>query len=404
MASAGAVAQTNVLLLDELWQAQQADAGAVAQFIKDHDGKPIVEPVPGYPGERRVTFYTLAKKDTDYVMYGGGPDFGGLVMQPLGTSLLRYVTLTLADDARYRYNFSDYKRFPIGATQREVDRSDDRVLEMENAPVQPFIAACAGVLRGELKQHAVASEILGQTRNVSVYTPANYKSGQGHKLLILFDGESYSAAADAGPRTAGWVPTPTILDNLMAEGKIEPTVAIFVSRGRTRNRDLPRDDFGDFVANELIGWARQKYDILPAASDVIIGGSSRGGYAAALIAFRYADKIGNVLSLSGSYWINDQTVQAETDKVRFHFHRLRYPRGDGKMIKLFKASKLLPIRFYMTVGTYDLSLAMVGSNRQLRDILEAKGYSVDYSEFSGGHDYLSWRGLLSDGLISLIGS
>ena len=43
------------------------------------------------------------------------------------------------------------------------------------------------------------------------------------------------------------------------------------------------------------------------------------------------------------------------------------------------------------------------SNRHMRDVLLAKGYDVHYREFVGGHDYLSWRGLLADGLISLIG-
>jgi len=39
----------------------------------------------------------------------------------------------------------------------------------------------------------------------------------------------------------------------------------------------------------------------------------------------------------------------------------------------------------------------------MRDVLEAKGYSVVYSEFAGGHAYLNWRGSLADGLIVLAG-
>ncbi len=43
------------------------------------------------------------------------------------------------------------------------------------------------------------------------------------------------------------------------------------------------------------------------------------------------------------------------------------------------------------------------SSRHMRDVLLAKGYEVHYREFVGGHDYLSWRGLLADGLIALLG-
>lgn len=34
----------------------------------------------------------------------------------------------------------------------------------------------------------------------------------------------------------------------------------------------------------------------------------------------------------------------------------------------------------------------------------AKGYPVHSSEFSGGHEYLNWRGTLADGLIALVGN
>lgn len=405
--SAGSAAQTQVPTLNDLWQVSISDDKAVAAFIEKHSGQPLVEAVPGRPHERRVTFYVLADKDTDYVMYSGGPDFGGLVMQPLAATQLWFVTIGIADDARYRYNFSHYKRLKVATDNsvkpRDVVRTDDIVLEMPNAPRSPYIAAHADVAKGSLKKYALASKYMAQDRDISVYTPAAYTGEVAHKLVIFFDGGSYSAPANAGKPSQGWVPTPTILDNLIAKGKIAPTIAIFVANMGTRNRDLPTDAFGDFIADELVSWARGNFAILPSAEDVILAGSSRGGYAAALIAFRHSGTIGNVLSLSGSYWINDKTVKAEADKTPFQFHRLRYPRTDGKMIKLYKASPQLPVRFYMTVGMYDLSVAMVGSNRQLRDILETKGYDVAYSEFSGGHDYLSWRGLLADGLLVLVG-
>ena len=41
--------------------------------------------------------------------------------------------------------------------------------------------------------------------------------------------------------------------------------------------------------------------------------------------------------------------------------------------------------------------------KEIQQALAAKGYEVHYQENVGGHDYLSWRGSLADGLIALMG-
>ncbi|MNN66757.1 enterobactin/ferric enterobactin esterase [compost metagenome] len=40
------------------------------------------------------------------------------------------------------------------------------------------------------------------------------------------------------------------------------------------------------------------------------------------------------------------------------------------------------------------------AHRRFRDVLVAKGYSVDYQEYIGGHDMVCWRGTIVDRLLS----
>jgi enterochelin esterase-like enzyme len=73
----------------------------------------------------------------------------------------------------------------------------------------------------------------------------------------------------------------------------------------------------------------------------------------------------------------------------------------------FIASPKLPLRFYLDAGSEEFDVSGDGrsilvTTRTLRDVLLAKGYEVHFQEFAGGHDYLSWRETLADGLIALM--
>ena len=64
-----------------------------------------------------------------------------------------------------------------------------------------------------------------------------------------------------------------------------------------------------------------------------------------------------------------------------------------------------PVRFYLEAGRFEDGFqdSLLAENRRFHDVLEAKGYTVHYSEFSGGHDHVAWRGTFADGLMALAG-
>ena len=129
---------------------------------------------------------------------------------------------------------------------------------------------------------------------------------------------------------------------------------------------------------------------------VTIGGCSLGGLTATCAAYRHPETFGNVLSQSGSYWWIPPPDPAKPDTDPSYVSRL------------FINSPKLPLRFYLDAGSLETDRDGDGSsilvtNRHLRDVLRAKGYQVFYQEFQGGHDYVSWRGTIADGLILLGG-
>ena len=274
-------------------------------------------------------------------------------------------------------------------------------VEMPDAPVQPWLTPRKGVPEGKIEKHSFSSALLKNEREVAVYLPPGYsKSAKPYGLLVLFDENAYLKNEKESLR----VPTETILNNLISEKRIPPLVALFVDNapGNARSRELPcNPQFADFLNFELVPWARRLYNVTTDPHQVVIGGSSYGGLAATYAGLRHSETFGNVLSQSGSYWWTPPKSASP-----FDFDSDAEPNWVAKQ---FIASPKLPLRFYLDAGSDEIDLSGQGKgilvpNRHLRDVLLAKGYEVHYQEFVGGHDYLSWRGTLADGLILLTGS
>jgi len=207
------------------------------------------------------------------------------------------------------------------------------------------------------------------------------------------------------------------LDNLIAASKIPATVGVFVENvGNRRLVDLVANpEFTDFLATELVPWIRSHYNIRKEATQVVVGGQSAGGLAATYAGLRRSEVFGNVLSESGAFWWSFEhsggicASRCPESGGRGGESFLDSTTEGGFPIKNFLASPKLPLRFYFAVGAFEFDRSGSGGDilentRHLRDVLLAKGYDVNYQQFVGGHDGLSWRGAFADGLIALLGS
>src|SRR5262249_20406521 len=113
--------------------------------------------------------------------------------------------------------------------------------ELPDAPAQRWIVKKDDTPAGKIDKHRIKSDLLKNERNLSVYTPPGYKpDGAPNALLVLFDEGAY----------LNNVPTPVILDNLIAASKIPPTVAVLIANPSQESRDKelpPNPDFADFL-------------------------------------------------------------------------------------------------------------------------------------------------------------
>lgn len=354
-------------------------------------GAPLVEATDS--GSSLVTFVWRGSAATRNVVVVDGVAVAVGGVNPVDSEMtnvpgtdLWYRTYKVRNDARFVYKLSEND-----SLQSFVDpnRSSPHVVadplnphlfptgqsyvELPDAPVQT-LATRAAPRAGVVTQETFHSDLLRNDRRVWVYTPPGFKMTAGrYPLVIVFDGVGYTQ----------WVPVPRILDNLIADRRIAPTVAVMLGGAASDRDEICSSRFADFVATELVPWMQRQYRATADARRTVIGGSSLGALTATCAALRHPEVFRNVLSQSGSYWwapMGDPSAEWVKHRVA--------------------ESARLPLRFYLEVGQMEIP-DQQQSNHALRDVLRAKGYRVNYHEFNGNHTYLQWRGSFGAALESL---
>ena len=390
-------------------------------------GAPLIEPIVGDRDNMAVTFLWRGTPDTRNVMVLWIP-YAGVVpdeylMARLGDSDVWYKTIKVGRKMRLAYTLAPNagrlvplslgidadaitmiaagaRPDPLNPKRWRVDPESvdapeyrgDSVLDMPDAPPQPYIARRPGVPAGRVEKHQFKSAALNNEREITIYLPPQYSArAEPYSLVVVFDEEVYLSL----------VPTPTILDNLISEGRIPPVIALLVGNAKDDARDrelLCNPGFTGALVTELLPWAHDLYNFTRDPRQTVVAGSSLGGLGAACAGLWHPETFGNVLAQSGA------------------FHRAPPSAGNAGesstepnwLVRQFISSPREPLRFYLDAGSAEFNAtgggdAILFCTRTLRDVLRAKGYEVHFQEFEGGHDYLSWRGTLADGLIALMG-
>jgi enterochelin esterase-like enzyme len=285
-------------------------------------------------------------------------------MHPIGKELWS-LSIPLAPDAYVEYAFIDPK-----TEKRICDPLNPRrtwngigaynhYFYMPQGKPSSLIHRGKGIPRGTVTKYLVPTRDFSASpnRNVYLYDPP---SDTPVPLLIVYDGSDYLFRAKLN----------IIVDNLIAEKRIRPFAMAFVQNGgsaRMVEYSCAESTLG-LIMECILPMARQNLRLDPIDNgDYGILGASLGGSMALFTALRMPQVFRKVISQSGAF-ITPNFENVVVDLVRYA------PRAE--------------IDIWMDAGRME---SLLEGNRQMYSLLEEKKYRVKYHEYSGGHNYTSWR-------------
>lgn len=233
------------------------------------------------------------------------------------------------------------------------------------------------VPHGTLHRHRFDSKVLGEPREVWVYTPPGYDpaAARAYPTLYLLHGVMEDARAWT---TAGRADL--ILDALIAGKQAAPMVAVFplgygfpdaprqVSRlflGVRGQRDI-MDAFGRCLFGEILPLVERSYRVRTDRASRALAGASMGGAQALYLGLRHPDRFGRIGSFSGAFTL----LGNDLDAVFPDLDAARAP------------------SVWLACGTGDF---LLGANRGSAAWLKSKRVPVTDIETPGGHTWMVWR-------------
>ncbi|MEO1498677.1 MAG: alpha/beta hydrolase-fold protein [Planctomycetota bacterium] len=302
----------------------------------------------------------------------------------LGQSDLWIYETAFPADARTDYkvflNGSDWRLDPSNPLQMWGGFGPNSELRMPSYAYPHETIRRPGVARGTLSNNVrMATDRLPHDVNYRVYTPAGYgasENGLGAltdlPTVYVTDGHEYTAE-HMGSMTAA-------LDNLIADGKLAPTIAVFIDprdpvSGSNRRQELyvANESFADFVADDLMPAIDAAYrtDARPESRTIL--GTSLGGFFSGYLGAVRPDAVRNLA--------------------------LQSPALGGSLPRILRQAPPLGQNIVMTGGTFgdDATPDLIAATLTDLDI------DFEYTKVNDGHSWGAWRGQLGELLLATIG-
>jgi enterochelin esterase-like enzyme len=226
-------------------------------------------------------------------------------------------------------------------------------------------------------------------RDIWISIPAGLnESSDPPSLLICQDGHGY--VHYEGPVRAA-----AVLDSLLHQGEIKPTIGVFVMPGvppgadeiaanlqRSIEYDTPSDRYPQFIVEELLPFVEDQIDhsLSDDPDQRTVCGISSGGICAFNMAWQRPESFGRVISHCGSYTAI---------------------RGGHEFPYWIRATERKPIRVFLQSGSADADIPRGNwalANELMADALGFAGYACRFEFGDGGHNLRHGGAIFADAL------
>jgi enterochelin esterase-like enzyme len=240
------------------------------------------------------------------------------------------------------------------------------------------------VPHGVLSQHFFKSKLIGDNRDIRVYTPPGYNPNrkEPYPVLYLFHGltDETSAWVTAGRENI-------IMDNLIAQGKAKPMIIINTlgygapemfdpATGQRTKEAYQKNEklFVEALLTEVIPMVEGLYNVGKTKRYRAVAGLSMGGGQSLDVGFNHADMFDYMGAFSPAVILLDP----DWDKA--------FPNLNESVNKKLKLA-------WIAIGKDDYLAPL---DRKFIDWLKAKNIAHQYKESEGVHSYQVWRRYLTE--------
>ncbi len=300
------------------------------------------EPQPLEQVEPGLWAYTLELPRDSYVEYALQDARGQRVKDPLNEHLVPN-------------GFGDFNHF----------------FHMPESQPTPLAQRQRGVPAGSVVRHRVETRefCVGRERSVHLYAPP---TSEPCPLVVVYDGPDYLKRAKLT----------TLVDNLIAQGRIRPVaLALLANGGTSRTVEYSCSEATlRFVLDLVLPLARSELNLVdeqgePGVHGVL--GASLGGVMALYTGLRVPEVFGKVLSQSGAFSVWDR---------------------DFNVFQLAPHPLARPLDIWLDCGHFE---PLAEGNHRSLPLLQASGHRAEYREYHCGHSYPAWRDDVWRGLEAL---